>query len=282
MTPIDLWQLVVISLLEPSQTAASSVSSDGTSWTLNEMFPSAPFPYAPEAVTYGNGYFVAVAPPGTMYYSADGQNWIRKSTPYNLRGIANAYLIFVAVGDGGTLVTFSDPTDPTTWTSQDSGTTNNLSGVTFGDDTRFFVVGDGTILYSDPFGVDLTVTKPGSGTGTVRSLPPGINCGSDCNENYDAGTVVTLTAAPDTGSYFAGLVRWLRKRSLELQSNHGCSQKRNRHIYYILHHQLPPGQRLMAAQAMRVVPSFSRPRMVDILWEDIPLLSGQGPVFSGY
>jgi len=50
----------------------------------------------------------------------------------------------------------------------------------------------------------LTVTKSGTGTGTVRSQVSGINCGSDCIEAYNTDTVVTLTAAPDTGSYFAG------------------------------------------------------------------------------
>ena len=53
----------------------------------------------------------------------------------------------------------------------------------------------------------LTVNKTGStGTGTVRSNPAGINCdlsNTDCSENYDYGTIVTLTAAPDAGSYFA-------------------------------------------------------------------------------
>ena len=187
----------------PSPTAAAFVSPDGFSWIVYEMFPSIPTIVVPEAVTYGNDYFVAVAP-NWVFTSTDGQHWGRQGTSYNLRGIANAYLIFVAVGDGGTIVTFTDPNNSASWTPQVSGTSNQLSGVDLGDDTRFFVVGEGTILYSDPFGIDLTVTKLGIGTGTVRSLPPGINCGSDCTENYDAGTVVTLTAAPDTGSYFAG------------------------------------------------------------------------------
>src|SRR3990167_2290491 len=50
----------------------------------------------------------------------------------------------------------------------------------------------------------LTVTKQGTGTGTVASNPAGINCGADCTEAYNAGTAVTLTAAPAAGSFFAG------------------------------------------------------------------------------
>ena len=50
----------------------------------------------------------------------------------------------------------------------------------------------------------LTVAKSGDGTGTVKSSPPGINCGSDCNESFAAGTSVKLTATPATGSVFRG------------------------------------------------------------------------------
>ncbi len=50
----------------------------------------------------------------------------------------------------------------------------------------------------------LTVTKAGGGTGTVTSSPVGINCGSDCSQSYTDGTSVTLTAAPASGSNFAG------------------------------------------------------------------------------
>jgi hypothetical protein len=48
----------------------------------------------------------------------------------------------------------------------------------------------------------LAVGKVGSGEGTVTSSPPGIACGSDCGENYAAGTTVTLTATPSGGSSF--------------------------------------------------------------------------------
>ena len=49
----------------------------------------------------------------------------------------------------------------------------------------------------------VTVTKAGSGSGTVTSTPAGINCGSVCSSPFDALTQVTLTAAPAAGSAFA-------------------------------------------------------------------------------
>lgn len=50
----------------------------------------------------------------------------------------------------------------------------------------------------------LTITKGGTGTGTVTSAPPGINCGADCSEIYNAGTVVGLTPTPIGTALFAG------------------------------------------------------------------------------
>jgi chitodextrinase len=50
----------------------------------------------------------------------------------------------------------------------------------------------------------LTVTRSGPGQGTVSSSPTGITCGTDCTQNYPAGTRVTLTANAATGSVFAG------------------------------------------------------------------------------
>jgi phospholipase C len=43
-----------------------------------------------------------------------------------------------------------------------------------------------------------------SGSGTVTSNPPGINCGSVCSALFNSGTSVTLTATPAAGSTFAG------------------------------------------------------------------------------
>lgn len=50
----------------------------------------------------------------------------------------------------------------------------------------------------------LTVTKVGSGGGTVGSSPAGIDCGPTCIGTYANGTAVTLTAAADASSAFTG------------------------------------------------------------------------------
>lgn len=46
----------------------------------------------------------------------------------------------------------------------------------------------------------LTVSRSGAGSGTVTSNPAGINCGSDCQEDYPSGTRVTLAATAAAGS----------------------------------------------------------------------------------
>jgi hypothetical protein len=56
----------------------------------------------------------------------------------------------------------------------------------------------------DSVSVTLTVSKGGTGSGTVTSSLAGIGCGSDCSENYPSGTVITLTAKAASGSTFAG------------------------------------------------------------------------------
>ena len=48
----------------------------------------------------------------------------------------------------------------------------------------------------------LSVSTAGSGGGKVSSQPGGIDCGSDCSQDFLKGTQVTLTATPDAGSMF--------------------------------------------------------------------------------
>jgi subtilisin family serine protease len=53
----------------------------------------------------------------------------------------------------------------------------------------------------------LTVSRTGAGSGTVSASGAAIQCGRFCRDRIDAGTAVTLTAAPTRGSRF---VRWHR------------------------------------------------------------------------
>ncbi len=50
----------------------------------------------------------------------------------------------------------------------------------------------------------LTVSKNGSGTGTVSSAPAGINCGGTCSAPFANGTSVTLSAVADPMMVFTG------------------------------------------------------------------------------
>jgi hypothetical protein len=77
--------------------------------------------------------------------------------------------------------------------------TENPYQVSYGGNDDAFVTKLGEVVSHT-----LMVTKGGTGTGTVTSDPPGIDCGSDCSEVYDEGTEVELTAVADSGSIFAG------------------------------------------------------------------------------
>jgi hypothetical protein len=50
----------------------------------------------------------------------------------------------------------------------------------------------------------LTVSKAGNGGGSVSSSPTGIDCGTDCTQDYDQAASVTLSATPAAGSTFTG------------------------------------------------------------------------------
>ncbi|MDD2712561.1 MAG: DUF4214 domain-containing protein [Simplicispira sp.] len=50
----------------------------------------------------------------------------------------------------------------------------------------------------------LSVSRQGTGSGSVASTPAGIDCGSTCSASYAAGTSVTLSVQAASGSTFAG------------------------------------------------------------------------------
>lgn len=62
----------------------------------------------------------------------------------------------------------------------------------------------GTAFYRVHQVYALIVNRTGDGTGTVRSSPAGILCGTDCQATLSAGQTVTLEATADAGSTFTG------------------------------------------------------------------------------
>jgi hypothetical protein len=65
------------------------------------------------------------------------------------------------------------------------------------------IVGDTTVSAAFVIGNEfLTVTKSGTGQGTVASDVAGISCGATCASSFPNGTMVELTATPAVGSTF--------------------------------------------------------------------------------
>ena len=82
------------------------------------------------------------------------------------------------------------------WTNQTSTTSGEISAL---------VQPDAVVLYRVTAAKQtVTVSRRGTGSGTVRSSPGGIDCGSSCTASYPAGTTVGLSATPALGSKFAG------------------------------------------------------------------------------
>ena len=50
----------------------------------------------------------------------------------------------------------------------------------------------------------LTITLAGTSTGTVTSIPAGINCKPTCSASFASGLSVKLTPVPAKGAFFAG------------------------------------------------------------------------------
>jgi hypothetical protein len=94
----------------------------------------------------------------------------------------------------------------------DAGNTNtytvsNLSNGTFYFAVTAYDVSRNESAYSNEVSKTIqttsqcTLTVNRTGNGTITGT--GINCGSDCTEPYNQGTVVTLTASPGSGSSFS-------------------------------------------------------------------------------
>jgi hypothetical protein len=96
-------------------------------------------------------------------------------------------------------------TSVTLTASAATGTTfTGWSGACSGSGTTCTLTLDAAKSVGANFLTNYALTVSTSGNGTVISSPPGIDCGSDCSENYPANSSVTLTASAATGTTFTG------------------------------------------------------------------------------
>ncbi len=84
------------------------------------------------------------------------------------------------------------------WSGACSGTTATCTVTAYADEAVTATFHASPILYA------LTVTRAGTGSGTVTSSPAGVSCGTTCSASFGSASAVTLTAAPASGSTFAG------------------------------------------------------------------------------
>ena len=99
----------------------------------------------------------------------------------------------IASGSPYNVSVFTQPSSP----SQTCSVSNGIGAVTSANITNVAVN-----CVTNTFA--LTITKAGTGSGTVTSNPAGINCGNTCLASYNSGTSVTLTATSTVGSIFTG------------------------------------------------------------------------------
>ena len=138
------------------------------------------------------GYVVALA------YSPDGAGLASGSSDSTLR--------FWRVADGAPLKTYDEETGRMPGREPSVG----VRSVVFspGGTSIAYSRADATIVVARnplvPREFTLTVSRAGTGVGSITSNPPGIDCGSSCAAPFTETTVVTLTATPAADSYFAG------------------------------------------------------------------------------
>jgi RHS repeat-associated protein/uncharacterized repeat protein (TIGR02543 family) len=105
-----------------------------------------------------------------------------------------------AVYDWGTSVTLAaTPATGSTFTGWSGACTGTEATCTVTLDQAQAVQADFTLIK-----LPLTAAKTGRGSGTITSVPAGIDCGATCSGSYDWGTAVTLTAMPSSDSLFNG------------------------------------------------------------------------------
>jgi Divergent InlB B-repeat domain len=112
----------------------------------------------------------------------------------------------VAVGCGITVnsVTFNGPTSLSLDLDTTAAAGSGPCDVTVTNPDGQVATAPGLLQLGSQALRELTVSRSGTGSGTVTSIPSGIDCGTTCQANFDDGTSVTLHASAASGSSFTG------------------------------------------------------------------------------
>ncbi len=118
------------------------------------------------AITYGNGLFVAVGDNGTILTSTDGIIWAagNSGTRVSLRGITYGNGTFIAVGSPGTIITSPDGVN---WTIRQFGTYYGFDGVIYGNGTFLALRNPGT-TYSSSNGINWSLNNIEGDSGLIN------------------------------------------------------------------------------------------------------------------
>lgn len=182
-------------------------SADAVSWTrrappadfTTDLYAVANYTANPNFTTNPGLRTVAVGAGGASIYSTDGSiTWsvgraFDASRPA-LRGIFAASSVFVAVGDGGTILS---GTDGITWNALTSNTTANLRSVAF-TGTRYVAVGDGGVIVTSTDGGVTWTALTIAGAGNLRKVVYGNN--NNSTDNGGTLTINTFVAVADNGT----------------------------------------------------------------------------------
>ncbi len=173
-----------------------TLSSTGSTWPQKVFFRI-------NQATSGDTYRVN----STTSYPIDGNTWMHVAATFDgtdLKLYINGQLEGTVSGVGQTIAVNSLPL---TLGAQDGATPDRFY-MGWMDDARVYnralsaseiqQLAGAVTTYS------LTVTKIGTGSGTVTSVPAGIDCGATCSSSFNENTLVTLTAAAAANSTFTG------------------------------------------------------------------------------
>lgn len=131
--------------------------------------------FAVDVVLSGTGTGTVTSTPGGINCGSDCSERYQPATALQLHALPDAGSRF-----GG-------------WSGACTQTTSDCAITVNGSTTA-------TAVFVRTYALSVTASTGGAVTSNV----PGITCGSDCSENFDAGTLITLTASASSGYTFSG------------------------------------------------------------------------------